>query len=60
MENRLNLIKDTIAQMESDYQKWTLKGNKSAGKRLRLACSALSKEFKAWRKELLEEAKDNE
>lgn len=57
MNNRLELIKSQIVEMELDFQKWEEKGNKSAGKRLRLACSALAKELKELRRELLEASK---
>jgi len=57
MNNRLEQIKAQIAEMEVDFLKFEEKGNASAGKRLRLACSALSKEFKELRRELLEASK---
>lgn len=57
MNNRLEQIKAQLAEMELDFQKWEEKGNKSAGKRLRLACSAMAKAFKELRRELLEASK---
>ena len=57
MNSRIEKIKVQLAEMEQDFLKFEEKGNKSAGKRLRLACSSISKEFKELRRELLEASK---
>ena len=57
MNDHMEQIKVQIAEMESDFKKWEETGNKSAGRRLRLACSVIAKEFVSLRRELLEASK---
>ena len=56
-EYKIQEFRTMIDEMETDLEKWNEFGNKSACKRVRIACSKLAKEFKEMRKMLLEESK---